>query len=184
MTTLDFVGLYDPLTRLRTMDVLPAFEWQLCALTPRIADDRGLRFMPDQVAQPLDAFDLLLVPGGFGTRALQHDASFIDWLRTAETCPLKVSVCTGALLLGAAGFLQGLRATTHPAAFDDLQAYCGSVVDARVVDEGHVITGGVTASIDVGLHVVERLAGHAARGRIARQMDYPYIWTQEPVARS
>jgi cyclohexyl-isocyanide hydratase len=73
--------------------------------------------------------------------------------------PLKVSVCTGALLLGAAGFLQGRRATTHPSVYKELEPYCGMVVRERVVDEGDVITaGGVSASIDLGLHLVERLA--------------------------
>lgn len=86
-----------------------------------------------------------------------------------------VSVCTGALLLGAAGFLQGMRATTHPNAYKELEQYCADVVDERIVDSGNIITArGVTSSIDLGLYVVERLAGIDARNRIAAQMDYPY----------
>ena len=177
MTALDFVGVYDPLTRLRSMQVMPAFEWTLCAFTPDITDDRGLRFSPDVVAEPLDGYDLVVVPGGFGTRPLQHDEAFLDWLGTAEAVPLKASVCTGSLLLGAAGFLTGRRATTHPNNFDDLAPYCAEVVDERVVDEGGVVTArGVTSAIDLGLHLVERLAGAAARARIAKQMDYPYSY--------
>ena len=88
---------------------------------------------------------------------------------------LKTSVCTGALLLGSAGFLTGKHATTHPNAFDELNPYCASVVDQRVVDEEEVVTArGVTSSIDLGLHLVERLAGSEARVGIAKQMDYPY----------
>jgi cyclohexyl-isocyanide hydratase len=89
---------------------------------------------------------------------------------------LKTSVCTGALLLGAAGFLAGKRATTHPNAFEELKPYCATVIAARrIVDEGEVVTArGVTASIDLGLHLVERIAGREARARIAKQMDYPY----------
>ena len=175
MTALDFVGVYDPLTRLRSMQVMPAFDWTLCAFTNDLADDRGLRFSPDAVAEPLDGYDRIVVPGGFGTRPLQHDAAFLDWLRTAEPVPLKASVCTGALLLGAAGFLHGKRATTHPNNFDELKPYCAEVVDERVVDEGALVTArGVTSAIDLGLHLVERLAGAAARARIAKQMDYPY----------
>ena len=80
-----------------------------------------------------------------------------------------------ALLLGAAGFLRGRRATTHPSAYKELEPYCAEVVRERVVDEGDVITaGGVSASIDLGLHLVKRLAGADARQRVAAQMDYPY----------
>jgi cyclohexyl-isocyanide hydratase len=84
-------------------------------------------------------------------------------------------VCTGSLLLGAAGFLRGKRATTHPAAFEALRPHCARVVDDRVVDEGDVVTArGVASSIDLGLRLCERLAGAEVRERIALQMDYPY----------
>ena len=98
--------------------------------------------------------------------------------------PLKASVCTGALLLGAAGFLAGKSATTHPSALRELEPYCGEVRTDRVVDAGGVVTaGGVTAGIDLGLHLVRRLAGTEACRRIARQMDYPHLadhadWSQ------
>src|SRR5262249_44536581 len=117
-----------------------------------------------------------VVPGGQGTRALQHDPAFVGWLRTAADVPLKASVCTGALLLGAAGFLAGRPATTHPAAMQELARYCGEVRSERVVDAGGVVTsGGVTAGIDLGLHLVRRLAGAEAMLRVARQMDYPHL---------
>ena len=123
MTSLDFIGFYDPLTRLKTMKFLDDFEW----------------------------------------------------IRTAQNVPLKISVCTCALLLGAAGFLKGKRATTHPGAYQELEPYCATVAVERIVDEGGIVTGsGVSASIDLGLHVVQRLAGANARARIAKQMDYPY----------
>ncbi|ULA65161.1 MAG: hypothetical protein LZF86_190463 [Nitrospira sp.] len=84
-------------------------------------------------------------------------------------------VCTDALLLGAAGFLEGKRATTHATALNELTPYCATVVQDRIVDEGNVVTaGGVASSIDLGLHIVERLAGPEARARIATQMAYPY----------
>jgi cyclohexyl-isocyanide hydratase len=119
---------------------------------------------------------MIVVPGGFGTRALQHDKAFMQWLRSAAPVKLKTSVCTGGLLLGSAGFLAGKRATTHPSAFEELKPYCATViVDHRIVDEGGVVTAqGVTASVDLGLHLVERIAGREARARIAQQMDYPY----------
>jgi transcriptional regulator GlxA family with amidase domain len=178
MTALDFVGAYDPLTRLKTMGFRDDLEWDLCARTPEVRDSAGMRILPDRVAEPLDGYNLLYVPGGLPTRKLMLDAEYIGWIQTAAGCPLKTSVCTGSLLLGAAGFLQGLEATTHPSAFEELKLYCATVVDRRIVDEGNVVTGrGVTSSIDLGLHLVERLAGHDIRERIKRQMDYPY----EPV---
>ena len=177
MTSLDFVGFYDPVTRLKSMKIIEDFEWRICAGAREISDDRGLRVGADTVGEPLDRYDLLFVPGGYGTRILQHDDRFLAWLKTAQKVPLKMSVCTGALLLGAAGFLQGRRATTHPSAYAELEQYCGEVVQERVVDEGDLITArGVSSALDMGLHLVERLAGAAARDRVAAQMDYPYRW--------
>jgi transcriptional regulator GlxA family with amidase domain len=177
MTYLDFIGFYDPVTRLKSMKIIDDFEWRICSTTQHVVDDPGLRIEANAVGEPLDSNDMLFVPGGFGTRNLQHDRSFIDWLKTARSVPLKVSVCTGALLLGAAGFLRGRRATTHPSAYKELEPYCGVVVHERVVDEGDIITGGGPSSaIDLGLHLVQRLAGADARDRIATQMDYPYRW--------
>lgn len=113
MTALDFIGFYDPLSRLRTMKVLPDFEWRICAFSSEVGDDRGLRLKVDCAGESLAGYDLVFVPGGMGTRALQRDQAFVTWLTSAANAPLKVSVCTGALLLGAAGFLRGLKATTH-----------------------------------------------------------------------
>ena len=148
MTVMDFIGAYDPLTRLKSMNIMSDFEWDICATAPEVADEKGLRIIAGRVGQSLEGYDLIVAPGGMGTRTLQHDRAFVDWIRSAESVPLKASVCTGALLLGAAGFLQGKRATTHPNAYGELKPYCGSVVSERVVDEGEVVTaGGVTSAM-------------------------------------
>jgi cyclohexyl-isocyanide hydratase len=175
MTSLDFIGFYDAITRLRKMKILPDFEWNICARETEVQDDGGLRMKADRVGQSLEGFDLVFLPGGMGTRTLQHDAEFVQWLKTASAAKLKVSVCTGSLLLGAAGYLRGLTATTHPSALKELEPYCAKVVRQRIVDQGEVVTGGgVSTSIDLGLHLIERLAGKEARDRVAQQMDYPY----------
>lgn len=175
MTIMDFIGIYDPLRRLKTMNIVPDFQWNVCARNAEVVDETGLRVKPDSVDQSLAGYDLLILPGGMGTRKLQHDAKFIEWLKTAEGAKTKASVCTGALLLGAAGWLKGRRATTHPNALEELKPYCARVVTDRVVDEDNVLTaGGVTSGIDLGLHLVERFSGTEARARVARQMDYPY----------
>lgn len=177
MTALDFIGIYDCLTRLKSMGFTPNLSWEICARSEVVSDDRGLRISSSSRNQSLEEYDLLVVPGGFGTRSLQHDNEFTDWLRTAKSAPLKVSVCTGALLIGAAGFLEGKRATTHPNAYQELEPYCQTVVSERVVEDGDVITArGVTSAIDAGLYVVRRLKGEDVRSQVARSMDYPYEW--------
>jgi transcriptional regulator GlxA family with amidase domain len=173
MTTLDFVGVFDPVTRLKTMGFMSALVWDICALTAEVRDGAGLCLKATRVGGALAGYDLLVVPGGYGSRALVGDAAFVAWLRTARACPLKASVCTGALLLGACGFLQGKRAATHPTARQELAAFCAAVSDERIVDEGDVITaGGVTAAIDLGLYLCARLAGAEVCEQIRRQMDY------------
>ena len=175
MTALDFVGVYDALTRLKTMRFVADFEWDVCAPSAEVTDGSGLRVAASRTGGSLAEYDWLIVPGGFGSRTLAKDADFIAWLQTAAGCELKASVCTGSVLLGAAGFLKGKRATTHPIAFDELRPYCEQVVDERVVDEGEVITArGVTSAIDLGLYLCEKAAGREVRERIAAQMDYPY----------
>jgi len=175
MTSLDFVGVYDPLTRLKSMGLLSDLTWDICAQQDKIRDDRGMVLTSTKIGEPLGHYDVLILPGGFGTRSLRCDPEFVQWLQSATPCKLKVSVCTGALLMGAAGFLCKRTATTHFNALEELQEYCEAVVPYRIVDTGNVITGGgVSSAIDVGLYVVERLAGPEARQTISRQMDYPY----------
>jgi len=176
MTALDFIGVFDPVTRLKTMGFLSDLQWEICAQAKTVTDGSGLGFIATKVGGSLDAFDMVIVPGGFGSRKLMNDAGFIAWLRSAAPCKFKVSVCTGALLLGAAGFLKGKTATTHRNAFGDLQRFCSSVVDQRIVDAGDVITArGVTSSIDLGLYLCEKLAGPEVKERIRQQMDYEHM---------
>ena len=172
MTVLDFVGAYDAITRLERMDFVP-LEWDVCAPTERVEANR-LDLGVDRVTPDLGEYDLVFLPGGYATRELQDDRAFLEWLETAADCESLTSVCTGSLLLGAAGFLEGKRATTHPNSFEELAAYA-TVVDDRVVEDGNVITGrGVSSSIDLGLYVVEALSDAETRRAIAEQMDYPY----------
>jgi len=175
MTALDFIGVYDPLTRLKNMGFMPDLNWDLCAHSMEVKDSTGLTFIPTKVRGNLGEYEVIVVPGGFGSRKLVDDVDFMAWLKTAEACQLKASVCTGSLLLGAAGFLKGKKATTHPEAFGELSKYRSSVVDERIVDEGDVITArGVSTSIDLGLYLCEKLAGRHASEQIRRQIDYRY----------
>jgi len=175
MTALDFIGVYDPVSWLKTMGFMKDLRWDIPSHTSEVMDSAGLGFIPTRVGGPLEDYDMMIVPGGFGSRKLVDDAKFIQWLKRGSSCKLKVSVCTGALLLGAAGFLKGKKATTHPDAFDELKKFCSSVLNQRIVDEGDVITArGVTSSIDLGLYLCEKLAGRDAKEKIRQQMDYEY----------
>lgn len=171
MTTLDLIGAHDSIVRLDDGDARD-LEWELCAPDATATGARGTTIEVDRVRPSLASYDLVLVPGGPATRELVADESFLDWLRTASPCDLIASVCTGSLLLGAAGFLEDRTAATHPDARDLLADYCEVSTD-RIVDQGDVVTaGGVTAGIDLGLHLVERLAGEAVRADVAASMDY------------
>lgn len=174
ITLLDLVGLYDPIARLRSMKYLPGLQWDLCAFESEIRDNHGFFLRPDQVRPDLGAYDVLIIPGGFGTRPLQSDKAFIEWIGTARAAELKVSVCTGALILGAAGFLEEKTATTNPSEYDTLEGYCGTVVrDRKIVQDGNIITAGaVSSSLDLGLYLCELWAGREARQEIQQRMDY------------
>jgi cyclohexyl-isocyanide hydratase len=174
LTLLDLIGVHDALRRLAPMGIAPEVRLTIIGTEASIADESGLRIVPDQVYGDLAPLDLLVVPGGFGTRPLLGDARCIDYLRGWGDRRPVASVCTGALLLGRAGHLAGLRATTHHGSFELLRPFCREVVtDARVVDEGRVVTAaGVTSALDLGLHLVGRFWGDAARDRIAAQMEY------------
>jgi transcriptional regulator GlxA family with amidase domain len=137
----------------------------------------GLLVQPNHTLADHPPLDLVVVPGGFGTRREQENPVVLDWIaRQRRSGALTTSVCTGAFLLGAAGLLEGRRATTHWTTIDGLRANhpkTDVLADARVVDEGEIITSaGVSAGIDMALHVVRRLHGDEVARRTARDMEY------------
>jgi cyclohexyl-isocyanide hydratase len=175
LTFLDFAGFYDVINRLNFFEQTKGTTWETCAMTDQVTDESGLTLKVDRVKPNLAEYDLVFVPGGMGTRKLRFDEAFVGWLRQAENVPLKVSVCTGSLLMGAAGFLTGKKATTHPNVYDLLEPYVAEVIQTRIVKDGNVITaGGVATSIDLGIYVVGLLAGQEAAANVKLQIDYPY----------
>ncbi len=172
MTALDFVGGYDAITRLDRMG-FHELSWDVCSPAQTV-ETNALRLDVDRVRPNLGAYDLVYVPGGAATRQLTSNEEMVGWVAGAAEAELVASVCTGSLLLGAAGLLEGRRATTHPTAREFLAEYA-TVTDQRIVHDGDVITAaGVATSIDLGLYLVEELAGAETRRAIAKQMDYPY----------
>ncbi|MBS2012102.1 MAG: DJ-1/PfpI family protein [Deltaproteobacteria bacterium] len=185
MTLLDLVGPLDAVSRIASMGFDDTSTCEVIALTrpDGSRDERdipiwtgsGATLIATRYRPPLDkvdGFDVLVVPGGHGTRTLEKDAEVLAYLQTFPRNRLVASVCTGSLLLGAAGRLEGRRATTHHAMLGALEAFGATVARERVVDEGQLVTaGGVTSGIDLGLHLVRRIAGDEAARKIAKQME-------------
>ncbi|HEY1955309.1 MAG TPA: DUF952 domain-containing protein [Polyangiaceae bacterium] len=174
MTLLDLVGVLDPLMRIVSMEVDGDASIEVVSLTDAPWSGFGATFSAMRVRPPLDAFDVLVVAGGPETRMLEKDAGVVAWLRSFPESRMVASVCTGALLLGAAGRLRGKRATTHHASLARLSDFEATIEAARVVRDGLLMTaGGVTSGIDLGLELVRWLYGDDARARIAARMEYP-----------
>lgn len=172
ITWLDLIGVYEPITKLKA-HYLPDLTWDICGYTKKCEDLFGLQVTTALVQNDLSSYDAIIVPGGIGTRQLQYDNAFITWLKSAGPVKYKISVCTGSLLLGAAGFLKNKRATTHFQEYDSLKPYCGQVADERIVDDNDTITAGaVSSSIDMGLYLCRKWAGAEAEDFIRKKMDY------------
>jgi transcriptional regulator GlxA family with amidase domain len=138
---------------------------------------KGLVVHPHRSANDAPALDVLVYPGGAGTRPLAKDAAHLEWVRAQRAAvPLLTSVCTGALVFAAAGLLAGRPATTHWAAIDELRTIDPTVQvreDVRYVDDGDVITAaGISAGIDMSLHLVARLAGEERARNVRRVIQY------------
>jgi len=155
------------------------FALSLIADQPRVVRARGgLRVACSASFADHPPLDVLVVPGGEVTRELER-AEVAAWLaRTAKTASVTASVCTGAFLLARAGLLDGRRVTTHWEDLDDLRrAFPALRVEAGTqwLDEGPIVTSaGISAGLDMSLHLVSRLAGEALAERTARQMDYAW----------
>ncbi len=157
-TALDFVGPYQVFSN------RPGFEVVLCAAEAGpVHDDNDLiRLTVEHTFTDVPTPDVLLVPGGFVTRRLAAEGHpIVDWVRSAHpTTTWTTSVCTGALVLGAAGLLDGLDATTHWVAYEELAGYGARPTEQRVVERGKVVTAaGVSAGIDMALTLVDRIDG-------------------------
>jgi transcriptional regulator GlxA family with amidase domain len=171
MTTLDALGPYQVFSGLPDADVV------LCAAERgRVTDDvGGVRLDIEHTFDDIPRPDVLLVPGGNVTRRMARDGDpVVAWIRSAhDHTVLTTSVCTGALLLGAAGLLRGVRATTHWVAHEELRRYGAEPVDERVVFDGKIVTGaGVSAGLDLALHVAARLAGPEVAQSIQLMLEY------------
>jgi transcriptional regulator GlxA family with amidase domain len=173
ITWLDFIGVYDPVSRLKSRNYIPELDLDFCSYSEIVSDNFGFAIKPMNIRTPLQGYDALIIPGGFGTRELQTDPDFISWIQTGKEIPLKASVCTGSLILGAAGFLKGKKATTNFQEYENLKPYCREVVKERVVEDNGIITAGaVSSSLDLGLYLCEKWGGKSAAKAIRARMEY------------
>ena len=138
------------------------------------SEDGSLALVADRTLGEVEAADILLVPGGFGTRALVSDDELLGWLRRIDaTTKWTTSVCTGSLLLGAAGLLEGRRATSNWLLLDRLPEFGAEPIGGRWVEDGKVLTAaGVTAGIDMALHLVAREAGPEVAQAVQLGIEY------------
>ena len=182
---LDFAGPFEVFSRTRLTggvesrrsDATAPFDVFTVGRTgAAITATGGLVVVPHYAWATAPAIDVLVIPGGFGTRALLDDAEVLTWIEDAANHAQHVtSVCTGALLLARAGLLRGQRATTHWGAYDLLASLDDSidvVRTARVVHDRVVSSAGVSAGIDMAFDVVERLCGREVADETAQYIEY------------
>jgi len=170
VTALDAIGPYEVLSR------LPDAQVHFLALEPgpQRTDNGMLALTADRSVTEIPHPDVIVFPGGYGTRTLMNDEAMLAWVRAAhETSQWTTSVCTGALVLGAAGVLDGLEATTHWAVLDKLSELGARPVSRRVVEQGKVITAaGVSSGIDMALTLAARIAGEEIAQAIQLFIEY------------
>src|SRR5437763_16495714 len=170
ITALDAVGPYEVLSRLPGARV----SFLAAAEGPYRTENGMLALTADATLEQLPDPEVIVVPGGFGTRKLMDAEPFLDWLRVAHhTSERTTSVCTGSLLLAAAGLLDGLEAASHWMALELLAEYGAKPVARRVVEQGKVITAaGVSSGIDMALMLAARIAGEDVAKAIQLGIEY------------
>jgi putative intracellular protease/amidase len=170
VTALDAVGPYEVLSRLPGATVKFIAE----ELGPKRTENGMLALSADATLDDLPDPEVIVVPGGFGTRALMEDETILSWVRRAhETSQWTTSVCTGSLVLAAAGILDGLEATTHWLLLDALRPFGATPVQRRVVEQGKVVTAaGVSSGIDMALGLAARIAGNDLAQAIQLGIEY------------
>lgn len=179
---LDFCGPFEVFSVASNQSNNPSFNVYTVAEKCRITARNGLSVNPDHTLTSCPRPDILLVPGGIGSRKQISNKLILDWIKqTAEEAELILSVCTGALMLGKVGFLDGLEVTTHHIACELLREIVPTATvheDRRFVDNGRIITSaGIAAGIDMSLHVVERILGSNVAESTAQHMEYPWSST-------
>ncbi|MFG2456442.1 DJ-1/PfpI family protein [Streptomyces sp. NPDC048523] len=169
-TALDAVGPYETLGRLPDSEVVFVAE----QTGPVRADSGSLALIADRTLAEVPNPDVLVVPGGPGQTPQMENRALLDWIRAADaTSTWTTSVCTGSLLLAAAGLLEGRRATSHWLALDELRKFGTEPTGERVVTDGKYVTAaGVSSGIDMGLTLIGRIAGDFVAQAVQLGIEY------------
>lgn len=184
---LDFAGPFEVFNVTGEVNEPAPFKVMTIGITGEVVKARGhLKIMPDYSIENAPETDILIVPGGWGTRALLTHEPLMQWLQSrAEQVQLLLSVCTGSLLLGKAGLLDGIESTTHHTAFDRLRQEAPNTTvrnDLRYVDAGKIVTsGGISAGIDMSLYVVQKLISAAEFKATLKEMEYAWSPDNEAI---
>ena len=171
MAALDAIGPFEVLAHLPDSTL----HWVgLQTGVVRTEENSGVGINIDELLEDVPSPDIIVVPGGHGEQALRDDDRFMTWLKTAhETTTWTTSVCTGSLLLGAAGLLNGKRATSHWLALDTLKTFGAEPTLERVVIDGKIITAaGVSSGIDMALTLADKIAGDFVAQTIQLGIEY------------
>jgi len=170
ITALDVVGPYEVLARLPGADLRFVGE----KVGPIRTDNQVLGIVADHARADVTSADVLVIPGGFATRNLERDTALLEWIRAIDaTSTWTTSVCTGSMLLAAAGLLEGKRATTHWASLDRLGEYGAIPTSERVVEQGKYVTAaGVSSGIDMALTLAGTIAGDEVAQAIQLSIEY------------
>jgi putative intracellular protease/amidase len=170
ITALDIIGPYEVLAR------LPGAEVKFVAKErgPIRTDNQVLGIVADFAISEIPSADVLVVPGGFATRKLEHDTELLEWIKAIDAASTwTTSVCTGSMLLAAAGLLEGKKATTHWASLERLREYGAIPTSERVVEQGKYVTAaGVSSGIDMALTLMGRIAGDEVAQAIQLSIEY------------
>jgi cyclohexyl-isocyanide hydratase len=176
---LDFVGVYETLGSINTMlkegilKLNGPLKIDVLAAESPIKCTNGLTVLPEKVSSDFTPYDVLIIPGGGGIRPLMKDNGFLEKLREFAKNHVIYSVCTGSLLLGAAGILDGKKALTHQWHVKELQGYAQPAI-GRVHVDGNVVTAaGVSSSIDLGLKLIELIFDASIARKVAERLELP-----------
>lgn len=177
---LDFAGPFEVFSVTNQLNDNTLLNIQTVAETTKTIKARnGLQVVPDCDLASCSAPDILLIPGGFGTRAILDNKQVLQWIQYVDqNCEKVLSVCSGAIILAQLGLLRGLQATTHHLVLDELKTMAPDsqvLDDRRFVDNGRIITSaGVAAGIDMCLYVVDQMFGADKAETTAKYIEYDY----------
>lgn len=183
---LDFCGPFEVLsvTRIdesKRLETLSPFDVKLVSMTKDIVLTKGnMKIIPDYDFETCPKFDILIVPGGMGTRTLMYDNNVLNFIKEkAKEVELLASVCTGSLILANANLLEGINATTHWKSLQRMEEEFKNVIvckDKHYVEDGNIISSaGISAGIDMALYIVKKYFGEEVSRATAKHMEYPYL---------